>query len=271
MSERDVIDATEHPATAASLGRDLAALGLGRGATVMVHTSLSALGYVVGGAETVVTALRDTIGPHGTLMMPTHSSQYTDPGGWRNPPVPPGWIETMRATMPPFDPEHSPTRGMGVVAEHFRRLPGVGRSTHPTVSAAAVGPRAADLLSDHSLDRGLGEGSPQARLYDLDGQVLLLGVSHVNNTALHLAEHRAVPVGHPLLAQSSPVVVDGVRRWVAHDELDDDNDFGAIGVAFAATGAQRSGPVGAGVGHLMRVRAVVDFAQGWLEREGYAQ
>ena len=271
MSERDVIDATERPVTAESLGRDLGALGLGPGATVMVHTSLSALGYVVGGAETVVTALRDAVGPDGTLMMPTHSSQYTDPGGWRNPPVPPGWVETMRATMPPFDPEHSPTREMGVVAEHFRRLPGVLRSTHPTVSAAAVGPRAADLLADHSLDRGLGEGSPQARLYDLDGQVLLLGVSHVNNTSLHLAEHRAVPAGHPLLAQSSPVIIDGTRRWVAHDEIDDDNDFAAIGVAFAATGAQRSGSVGAGVGHLMRARAVVDFAVGWLRDEGYGQ
>lgn len=269
MTEQDVIESTAVPATAASLRADLEALGLAPGSTVMVHTSLSALGYVVGGAESVVDALQAAIGPRGTLMMPTHSSQYTDPAGWRNPPVRPEWVETMRASMPPWHADRSPTRLMGAVAEHFRHRAGVRRSVHPTVSAAAVGPDASALLDGHELDQGLGEASPQARLYDLDGQVLLLGVSHENNTCLHLSEYRAASPGCTFLAQSSPMTVDGETRWVSHHEIDEDNDFEAIGEAFAATGAQRSGPVGAGIAHLMQARAVVDFATGWLRHHVY--
>jgi aminoglycoside 3-N-acetyltransferase len=264
--ERALIGAAHRPVTVVSLRSDLEALGLAPGATVMVHASLSALGYVVGGPEAVVEALIGVIGPTGTLMMPAHSGQYTDPGSWRNPPVPVDWVETMRESMPPFDKAKSPTRMMGAIAEYFRLAPGVRRSNHPTVSAAAIGPNMATLLDGHSLNQGLGEGSPQARLYDLDGRILLLGASHANNTSMHVAEYRAIPHDHPLLTQRSPVIVEGERVWVDHDEIDEDNDFASIGEAFAATGAQRSGPVGACEAHLMGARALVDFATRWLHR-----
>lgn len=235
----------------------------------MVHSSLSRLGWVVGGPQTVVDALLDVIGPSGTLMMPTHSSQLTDPGAWRNPPVPPEWCDVVRDEMPTYDRARTTTREMGAIVEHFRHRPGVMRSEHPTVSAAATGPNASRLLDGHAIDRGMGEGSPQARLYDLDGHILLLGVGHVNNTSLHLAEHRAIPPGRRLLAQRSPMVIDGVRRWVDHDAIDEDNDFDAIGAAFAGTGLERSGSVGAGTGRLMRSRDLVDVATEWLRRRVY--
>ena len=267
--ERAVIDGTDRPATTASLQADLEALGLEPGATVTVHASLSALGYVIGGPEAVVDALLGAIGPGGTLMMPAHSGQYTDPAGWRNPPVPGDWVETMHESMPPFDVDRSPTRMIGAIAEYFRLLPGVRRSNHPTVSAAAIGPNTGVLLDGHELDRGLGEGSPQARLYDLDGQILLLGASHENNTSMHVAEYRAIPEGHALLPQRSPVTIDGERTWVDHHEIDEENDFAAIGAAFAATGAQRTGAVGAGEAHLMDAHALVDFATEWLKTSVY--
>lgn len=267
--ERSVIEGTAAPATTTSLRADLESLGLEPGSTVMVHASLSALGYVVGGPEAVVDALLRAVGPDGTVMMPAHSGQYTDPAAWRNPPVPAEWVETMHEAMPPFDAAKSPTRMIGAIAEYFRVMPGVRRSNHPTVSAAAIGPNTAALLDGHELDQGLGECSPQARLYDLDGQVLLLGTSHENNTSLHVAEYRAIPDGHPLLPQRSPVLVDGERVWVDHHEIDEENDFAAIGAAFAATGAERSGPVGTGVAHLMDARSVVDFATEWLRANVY--
>ena len=268
--ERVVIDSTERPATAASLRVDLEALGLESGATVMVHASLSALGYVIGGPEAVVEALLGAVGPAGTLMMPAHSGQYTDPANWQNPPVPVSWVATMRESMPPFDVAKSPTRMIGAIAEYFRLVPGVQRSDHPTVSAAAIGPNTGPLLDSHSLNQGLGEGSPQARLYDLDGQILLLGASHTNNTSMHVAEYRAIPQGHPLLAQRSPVMVGGKRTWVDHSEIDEDNDFATVGGAFAATGAQRTGRVGAGEAHLMDAQALVDFATVWLKEHVYS-
>ena len=270
MAEQRAIDVSTRPATVPSLAADLRALGLDSGMTVMVHSSLSALGYVTGGARAVVMALLEVLGEDGTLAMPTHSSDLTDPGSWSNPPVPESWWDEMRAEMPAYDPALTPTRLMGAIVECFRHVSGVRRSAHPTVSAAAVGPNAERLVANHELAHGLGESSPQARLYELDGQILLLGVTHAHNTSLHLAEYRAAAPNAGTLMQSSPVIVDGRRRWVSHPTLDDstfedsDVEFPPVGEAFAATGAESTGPVGAGVGRLMRSRELVDFATEWM-------
>jgi aminoglycoside 3-N-acetyltransferase len=265
VPEADPIGLAQDPATQASLTADLRALGLGSGDTVMVHSSLARLGFVSGGAQAVVLALLDAIGPAGTLMMPTHSGELSDPAAWRAPPVPQRWWDTIRASIPAFEPTLTPTRQMGAVVECFRHVDGVLRSNHPTVSAAAVGPNARTIVSDHQLAFGLGESSPQARLYDLDGWVLLLGVSHANNTSLHLSEYRADWPDKPWTTHSSPVVVDGHRRWVTYDDLEEgSDDFHLIGDAFAATGAETVGRVGAAVARLCRARAVVDFGVQWM-------
>lgn len=231
----------------------------------MVHSSLKALGFVIGGQRTVVEALLDAVGPEGTLVMPTHSADLADPASWENPPVPAAWWATVRDEMPAYDALRTPTWKMGAIVEYFRTLPGALRSAHPTVSAAAFGPNAERITSGHEFARGLGESSPQARVYELDGSILLLGVTHANNTSLHLAEHRSAPANAVTIDWSCPVVVDGERRWVTGPNLvDDPSDFADIGEAFAASGRERSGAVGAGTGRLMRSRDVVDFAVGWM-------
>ncbi len=265
MTERDAIDATATPATVGSLVADLRSLGVGSGTTVMVHSSLSNLGFVAGGAQTVVTALQAAIGPTGSIVMPTHSGDLSDPGSWSDPPVPEAWWDTLRAELPPYDPALTPTRQMGAIVECFRHVPGVVRSAHPTVSAAAVGPNAAFIVAGHQLAHGLGETSPQARVNELDGHILLLGVSHANNTSLHLAEYRAARPGHPTVSHSSPITVDGERRWASYEQIvDDDSDFARLGEAFALAGGEATGPIGAGTGRLMRSRAIVDFAVDWM-------
>jgi len=256
-----VIAATDAPITTLSLVRDLRALGVEEGDVVISHVAMSALGWVVGGAQAVVEALLDAVGSTGTIVTPTQSGHLSDPALWEAPPVPEHWVEAIRRDMPLFDPALTPTRAMGQVVECFRRHPDAIRSLHPTVSFAACGPLAASLMADHRLSPALGEGSPLSKLYDADAKVLLLGVDHGNDTSLHLAEHRATWPGKATYVDGAALVVDGEKRWVAYEDLAlDDEDFAAIGEAFAATGAELDGPVGAGVGRLCRQRSIVDFA-----------
>ena len=102
-----------HLVTPASIARDLTALGVQPGMLLNVHSAMSKLGFVVGSAQTAVDGLLRALGPEGTLMMPSHSAQLSDPANWRNPPAPEGWWEQIRAEMPAYDARHTPTRIMG--------------------------------------------------------------------------------------------------------------------------------------------------------------
>jgi aminoglycoside 3-N-acetyltransferase len=269
--EREVIARTTRPAAVSSLTGELRELGVEPGTVLLVHSSLSNLGWVAGGAHTVVLALMETVGPDGTLVMPTHS-YLTDPATWYDPAVPQVWWPVIQQHLPAFDPALTPTRGMGAIVECFRHTPGVRRSAHPSVSFAAWGRHSQMVVADHSLDEDLGEGSPLARVYDLDGQVLLLGVGHDNNTSLHLAEYRANFPGRRWEGQGSPVLVDGMRRWVRYRNLvGDASDFERIGQDFSAeTGQEGRGPVGVTQARLMAQRAVVDYAVTWMEQHRIA-
>lgn len=268
MAEGDLIQQTEDgPATVDSLHHDLIQLGVEPGMTLLVHSSLSALGWVCGGATAVILALENALGDTGTLVMPTHSTQLSEPSRWQAPPVHQDWWPVIREHMPAFRPDLTPTRGMGVIPETFRKQDGALRSDHPHHSFAARGPNAEIIVGEHSLHNGLGETSPLARIYDLDGRVLLLGVDHDRSTSLHLAEYRASFTGREEEIDGAPVCADGKRHWVEVHGLDlDDDDFATIGRAFdRETGNVCNGRVGNADARLMPQRSLVDFAVGWME------
>jgi aminoglycoside 3-N-acetyltransferase len=256
------------PVTVDSLVTDLRALGVPAGGTVLVHTSMSALGWVCGAAQAVVEALIATLGEGGTLVMPAFSAHLTDPAHWRHPPVPESWWPTIRASMPAFDALLTPTRQIGSVADTFRRAPGALRSAHPHDSFAARGPAAASLLAEHPLEEGFGDRSPLGRLYAADASILLLGVGHGNNSSLHLAEHRARWPGRRIVEQGAPLLVDGRRRWVAFPApFYDSDDFGQLGQDLEReTDVVRQEKVGAAAARFMRMRPLVDYGVRWLER-----
>ena len=83
-----------------SLIEDFRALGIQPGMTLLVHSALSKLGWVCGGPVAVILALEAVLGSTGTLVMPTHSSDLSDPAMWHHPPVPESWWEPIRQTMP---------------------------------------------------------------------------------------------------------------------------------------------------------------------------
>ena len=140
MSEKEAIDKMVHgPNTLTSLVNDLRKLGLHEGMTLLVHASLRSLGWVCGGAPTVILALETVLTEAGTLVMPTHSGDVSDPAKWENPPVPCSWWTIIKEEMPAFHQDLTPTREMGKIPETFRKQHSVGRSHHPQVSFAVWG------------------------------------------------------------------------------------------------------------------------------------
>lgn len=268
MSEANVIKKTKNgPVTVDSIKMDLLALGVKPGMILVVHSALSPMGWVNGGPVAVIQALEDVLGPEGTLVMPTHSSGLSDPEEWSNPPVPQDWKETIRQTMPAYDPDLTPTRAMGAISETFRKQPGVLRSYHPHMSFSAWGKHAGIITKDHQLDFALGENSPLARLYDLDAWILLLGVKHDNNTSLHLAESRADYPGKKEIKQGAPLMINGERKWVVLNELEEHSEeFKKIGKAYKKSGGkQQTGKIGNAKSRLIPQRDLVDFGVGWME------
>jgi len=161
------------------------------GLEIMLHSSMRGLGYVVNGALDVIDALLELIGDEGTLLMPAHTGQLTDPADWRQPSIPEEYIETVRRSMRPFDLKTTPVRNRGIIAHTFLSYTDVSRSFHPLNSVAAKGCRATYFTEIHDLHESEGMNSPTGRLYEREGFVLLIGVTLKSCTAIHLAEYIA--------------------------------------------------------------------------------
>lgn len=266
MGEQDVIPVTSEPETEDTLGAALRAIGVREGGVILVHSSLSSLGWVCGGSLAALRALERAVGRDGTLVMPTHSSDVSEPALWKAPAVPESWWPTIRRAMPAFDRQSTPARGMGAIAELFRNRPGVVRSDHPTCSFAACGPHAAHVVAEQPLEDPFGDASPLATLYDLDASILLLGVGHVRNTTLHLAERRAFGAAQKRVDTGTAISVDGARQWVTFSEPDvSPKDFGRLGADFEhQTGLVRVAKVANARARLCSVRDIVEFAIPWF-------
>ncbi|MEU8794217.1 AAC(3) family N-acetyltransferase [Streptomyces sp. NPDC048643] len=241
-----------------TLAADLRTLGVRTGETLLVHSSLSSLGWVNGGPVALVQGLLDVLGPDGTLVVPTQSGDLSDPALWRNPPVPEDWWPTIRATMPVYDPRVTPSCGVGVIPETVRTWPGALRSAHPETSFAALGPGAARIVEGHAPDCRLGERSPLARLESGGARVLLLGAGYDTCTTFHLAEYRVpspvVEVGRP-----SPEGWRTVREVSITSEM-----FAELGADFERDRPVVRGTVGAATARLFPVADAVAYAERWL-------
>lgn len=259
MNEKKVIEKTISPITKDKIVYDLQNNGVNQTDTLLVHSSLSSIGFVIGREITVVDALLETV-IDGALVMPSHTSDNSDPGQWVNPPVPAEWVDIIKDNTPSFHKRSFTTRGMGKIVECFRHYPGVRRSNHPTVSFIAKGKNAFYITKSHSLTPSLGMTSPLGKLYALNAKVLLLGVGYDSSTAFHLAE---------VLSNTLSMVPQGTKmkgRWVDYEDLEyDSSDFKLLGEALEKQGIAKRFLVGQAESILFEMKEAIDFAVLWFD------
>ena len=258
-------------ATCSSLRTDLETLGLEPGDSVLVHAALRKVGPVAGGADMIIAALRDAVGPQGTILayadwqglddVLANDEVFNDPA--------------IRPDIPAFDPKTSrATRSNGALPELLRTTPGALRSGSPGASCVAIGGRAEWFVADHSLDYGYGPDSPFGELVAAEGKVLMLGAPLDTMTLLHHAEHLADIPGKRVIRYETPILIDGETVWRQFEEFDTANpvvptlpdDYFALVVEdFLATGSGVRGTVGQAPCVLVPAAEMVDFGVKWLE------
>ncbi len=232
---------------------------------MLVHAALRRVGPVLGGPDALIWALRDAVGPEGTVL------GYTDWQGEDDPEA----LRTHREDAPPFDPRASRAiRDNGAFPEMLRTTRGALRSGSPGASCAAIGGRADWFTADHAFDYGYGRQSPFGKLVQAKGKTLLLGAPLDTMTLLHHAEHLAEIPGKRVRQFEIPVLVNGETVWRKGEEFDTsdpvvqglaDDYFVTIVSEYLATGEGQEGTIGDAPSVLVEAAGIVPFAVGWLE------
>jgi aminoglycoside N3'-acetyltransferase len=175
---------------------------------VMVHSSYENMQPMYTGSPIdLVAGLARLCGPERTLVMPAFvmgGRSFDLEGYFRN---------------RPFDLRRTPSE-MGLLAEVFRRTPGVLRSLHPTCSVCALGPLAKELTAGHHLaSTGLGPDSPFGIMTRRRTAILGLGVeyyrclTHVHTATCELGD--AFPI--KFNGRSMPItLIDSDGRRIQH-------------------------------------------------------
>ncbi|RJS85340.1 aminoglycoside N(3)-acetyltransferase [Candidatus Bathyarchaeota archaeon] len=230
-------------------------VGLREGDVVFVHSSLSSFGYVVGGADTVIDALLETVGPDGTVVMPAFT-----------------WTLFHDKEKVTFDVANTPVKNeVGTIPEVFRRRKGVIRSIHICHSVTALGPHAKDVMGDGV--RSFGVGSTFHQLYKLNSWYLFLGVGFNVCTALHMVEEfMKVPYRYYRDFRNSKVIlpdgrvipcrsVEFLRRKGYY------NDFEKMERIFAREGVLKTTRVGNAKIMNIRIRDIFDITKRYMEKD----
>ncbi|MBS1011933.1 AAC(3) family N-acetyltransferase [Levilactobacillus brevis] len=243
-------------------------LGLRATDSCLVHTSLSAFGYIPGGGADVGDGAQNDLvsrqycdaGPVGRLYRPTRMAVS---------PVRQDLQAKVMAGMPAYDRTLTPCHFIGITPEYFRTLPDTQRSGHPTCSMTAWGRNAAQICATPTLDLPFGAQGPLQKLYDLNAKVVCLGTDFETATANHLAEST---IGRPVFEEQAPISVAGKPQWRSYQmvELEPYDDFNVMGAAFCQAHPEQVTQQPLGQHHQARalgMRALVDFAREYYRKK----
>ena len=252
------IDKNLKPITKDILSHKFSQLGIMQGDTLLVHASLSSLGYVVGGAEALFLALRDVIGEKGTIVVPSQTVKISDPASWQYPPVPQEWHDVIRSSMPAYSKNLSYSKAMGAFSQFIGILPDSIRSNHPMYSFTAIGKKASEIIGQDSFDFPFGDESPLRRMYSIGAKILMIGTDFETNTSLHLAEHR---LNREIIHERSKILTEDGEKWISFKniELDIYDDYLEIQKNFMEQYTVNYIKINEGNVYLFDMKECVDF------------
>ena len=187
--------------TQTDLERGFRQLGLNNHTPLIVHSSLSSLGNLVGGTQSVLNALERH---SSTLVMPAFT-YYTLV--WTAAPRNEDWPASVAEDGPPFRADSPVSRDIGRIPQAMLERLGTLRSMHPALSFAANGLDASKILGVQTLEHPY---APIGVLAQMDATVLLIGVDHRSNTTVHYGEYLA---GRPLLERWANTPNGAVRTF----------------------------------------------------------
>ncbi len=236
--------------TKEDLVQQLCVLGIKSGDTLLVHSSIKAVGEVEGGADTIIDALEEAVTENGLLVLPTHSWSY------------------IGATNPIFSVQNSPSC-VGMLPEIFRHRPDVVRSLHPTHSVAAWGKEAEIYCEGNELcDTPCAWNSPWGRLAQRHGKILMLGSPIAANTFIHgIEEWNHIP--NRLTKYTEPLeVIDRHGKKIpvpSHRHKGNVSEhYGKVERAMLATGLMKTGKIGDAFSRLIDAEGLRQMISGFL-------
>lgn len=182
-------------------------LGVAEGETLLVHTSLSGLGYVEDGAEACIDAVQDVLGENGTFLVPAFTRPYISCDG-----VPAKTYGYRPYDTRPNGALRDKNIWTGAVPNAMLQKKNVFRSGHVSHEWVAMGKNAEEMVAGHGfLEAPCGETSPMKKALDADGSVVFIGCSVGANTFIHYIETAA---DVPFLTQNTVKYIDsnGITR-----------------------------------------------------------
>ena len=249
---------------AEDIKKQLLHLGIKQGDVLEVHASMKAIGYILGGSNTILDALLDVTGYEGTLVMSAQAYGNSEPAYFENPPVDVSLYQKIRQTHPVYQSKFEDIRYMGALATSFQKRPAVYFSNHPIASFMSIGKHAKWITQSHPLQDEFGLKSPLARMVELKAKVMLIGVDYEVCTGMHLGEHLSGK--RPLQIQGSRMNVSGKEEWVKFlTPAYDSAAFNPIGRAMEMQNKTQVGLVGNAVTKVFDLETAVRFTQKYFE------
>ena len=258
------IDKNFTPITKEVLINKFSQLGIKQGDILLIHASLSSLGYVVGGAEALFWALREVVGNEGTIVVPSQTVEISDPASWQYPPVPQEWYDVTRDAIPAYSKNLSYSKAMGAFSQFIGILPDSIRSNHPMYSFTAIGEKASEIIEQDSFDFPFGDKSPLGRMYSIGAKVLMIGTDFETNTSLHLAENR---LNREVIYEKSKILTKDGEKWISFKniELDIYDDYLEIQKNFMEHYTVNHISINESNVYLFDMKECVDFAEHYYQ------